>query len=325
MVPTTTLTAADLALRPATLDDATFFADVLTAARPNDALDPVQMRHWWQSSDRENVVERFVAAHDDRPVGFAERRHAPWEKMPQRFSRLAAALLPEVLTAARLDALFALLEDRSRPDGTRTAYAWAWEDEALRLDVLRARGYEGKARQRFWELDLLANRERLATMAEESRARMREQGVRVDTLAGDPDPEKLRKVWRLSVEAVEQHGPLPIVPMTYEECLRWMGAPGLSHDRIWIARKGEEIVGISMLSYPPVRGAVFTDWTATARTVRGRGIARALKCETVLQAIALGVDRVRTDNSDTNPPILHINETMGYRVRAEMLQLFRAL
>jgi hypothetical protein len=33
----------------------------------------------------------------------------------------------------------------------------------------------------------------------------------------------------------------------------------------------------------------------------------------VAQAITLGVDRVRTGNDAANDPILHINETMGYR------------
>jgi hypothetical protein len=47
--------------------------------------------------------------------------------------------------------------------------------------------------------------------------------------------------------------------------------------------------------------------------VRGRGIARALKCETLMQAIALGVDRVQTGNDGANDPILHINASMGYR------------
>ena len=84
-------------------------------------------------------------------------------------------------------------------------------------------------------------------------------------------------------------------------------------------------MGISMLSYPPMRGVVVTDWTGTARKVRGRGVARALKCETVMQAIALGVGRVRTDNDSQNAPILHINETMGYHVRAEMVQYLKEI
>ena len=35
------------------------------------------------------------------------------------------------------------------------------------------------------------------------------------------------------------------------------------------ARSGDEIVGISLLAYPPVRGIVVTEWTGTARSVRG--------------------------------------------------------
>jgi hypothetical protein len=59
--------------------------------------------------------------------------------------------------------------------------------------------------------------------------------------------------------------------------------------------------------------------------VRGKGVARALKCETVMQATALSVDRVRTDNDSKNKPILHINDSMGYRPRPEMIQLIKDL
>jgi len=105
----------------------------------------------------------------------------------------------------------------------------------------------------------------------------------------------------------------------------WFKSPGLHEDRIWIARESDDIVGVSQLSYPPVRGVVATDWTGTARKVRGRGVARALKCETLMQAMVLGVDRVRTDNDSTNVPILHINETMGYTRRPDGIQLLKEL
>ena len=134
------------------------------------------------------------------------------------------------------------------------------------------------------------------------------------TLARDEDPEKYRKLWRMN-EEVAQDVPttLPNVEESFEDTMRWLRSPTLREDRFWIARDGDEIVGVSVLGYPPVRGIVGTEWTATARSVRGRGIARALKCETLMQAIALGVDRVRTGNDGANDPILHINESMGYR------------
>ena len=81
--------------------------------------------------------------------------------------------------------------------------------------------------------------------------------------------------------------------------------------------------GMSVLEYPPGIGNVWTDYTGTARSVRGRGIARALKCETVSQAAALGVLRVRTNNDGENKPILHLNEEMGYHRIRGFIQLLK--
>lgn len=143
---------------------------------------------------------------------------------------------------------------------------------------------------------------------------MRAEGIHLLTLADDPDPAKYAKVWRLSEEASDDiPTTLARVPESLDDYLRWYRSPDMREDRFWLARTGEDIVGVSVLAYPPVRGVVGTAWTATARAIRGRGVARALKCETLAQAIALGVPRVRTGNDAANAPILHLNETMGYR------------
>lgn len=315
---------ADLELRPATLDDAAFAADLYTALRPDDPDDPALMRSWWKIEAMDNVIERWVASRDGRPVGQVFQRHAPWDKMPTRYGRVSGDLLPRWRTPERLDALLAHAEGRSRSDGTKTFTTWAWEDDRVLLDVLTARGFKEERRERFWECDLAANREKLEAMAEESRTRMRAEGIRILTLAEDRDPEKYKKLWRMSDEA-EQDIPttVPHIGTPWEVFEAWMRSPGLREDRQWIAREGDDIVGVSQLSYPPTRGVVQTDWTGTARTVRGRGVARALKCETVMQAIALGVDTVRTDNDGENAPILHINASMGYTRRTDQIQLMK--
>ena len=137
---------ADLELRAATPDDAGFAADLDTALRPDDPADPVVTRHWWTIEAADNVVERWVAMKDGKPVGLVFQRHVAWEKMPERFGRVAADLLPAVRTAARLDALFAFVEERSRADGTKRFTAWTWEDDRLRVDVLGAWLRRGTAR-----------------------------------------------------------------------------------------------------------------------------------------------------------------------------------
>lgn len=326
-MPTPTSTASDLALRPATLDDAAFVADVWTAARPDEPVDPVLQRYYWEHPHDEGVWARYIAFLDDRPVGVSAQDHVRrWEEMPERYARLQAELIPAARSADRLAALLAFGEAGAGRDGALRATTWAWEDDTLKLAAARLRGFREERRERFWELDIPANRGRIEEMAESSRKRMREQGIALSTLAADPDPDRYRKLWSMSNEAeMDVPTTVPHTRQSFDAFAAALGSPGLREDRIWIARRGDDVVGVSMLEYPPVRGHVRTDWTATARSARGMGIARALKCETVLQAAALGVTSVRTDNDSQNKPILHINETMGYRVVGEMIQLHKEL
>jgi GNAT superfamily N-acetyltransferase len=323
---TATMTVADLALRPATLDDAAFAADMYTALQPDDPEDPELWRDWWANVDPAATVERFIAVRDGKPVGLAGMQHAAWEKMPERYARIMAELIPGLRTADRLSALLAFGEGRAREDGALRGTSWAWEWDRPRIDVVTSRGYREERRERFWELDLVEQRGKVEEMTRTSREKMRAQGIRILTVADDRDPEKRRKIWRMSEEA-SQDTPrtVPWVATPFEVFEKWFASPGIREDRMWIARVGDDVVGISALAYPPVRGVVATDWTGTARSVRGKGVARALKCETVMQAIALGVDRVRTDNDFRNAPILHINASMGYRPRPEMIQFIKEL
>jgi hypothetical protein len=301
-------------LRVATMDDATLVADIDTEVRPDDPEDPKMMRHWWEMTRIDTVVDRSVVRRRGRDIGYAVWAHTTWSKMPKRFGRVNAELRPAERTAERLDALFEHLEAKARADDARRLTAWTWDGDRLRTSMLERRGYREERRERFWQLDLVANRERITAMAADARERMKREGIQILTLAEDRDPKKWEKLKRMSDEAeTDVPTTVPHVLMdSLSEWKKWFDSPGLRADRSWIAREGDDIVGISQLSYPPVRGVVSTDWTGTARKVRGRGVARALKCETLMQAIALGVDRVRTDNDSTNAPILHIFDTMGY-------------
>ncbi len=300
----------ELTFRPATLEDAAFAADVWTAVRPASPVDPVILRHEWEASSW--PAHRFVAERAGSAVGIAFVEHPRWELTTVKFANVGGDLLPD--ERAHLGALLERMESCAREAGAALLRAFANEDDPARVAAVLGRGFREDRRGKRWELDLVANRERLLAMTEQSRERMRREAIRLLTLADDTDPKKYEKFWRMSEEATQDvPTTLPHVPESLEDYLKWLRQPGIHEDRFWIARQGDDIVGISVLGYPPVRGIVGTEWTATARAVRGRGVARALKCETVAQAIALGVDRVRTGNDTKNDPILHLNETMGYR------------
>jgi len=314
---------ADMTLREAKLADAEFVADLDTAIRPDDPRDPVALKDYWRNPEQSAKIERFIGEIGGERVAFAFQRHDLW-KTPKRYGSVSGDLMPSHRTPGRIDALFGAMEERSRADGTKTFTTWCWEDDELRVGVVQARGYVEERRQRFWELDLVANRAKLEATAKESRAKMRDEKIRVLTVDKDTDPEKWKKLWRMSEEAIRDIPTTqPFVETSFDDFMKWMRSPSLHEDRIWIARDGDTILGVSILSYPPKRGVVSTDWTGVARAGRGRGVARALKYETVIQAIALGVDRVRTDNDFKNTPILHINETMGYQRRADGVQYMK--
>ncbi|OLC09924.1 MAG: hypothetical protein AUH39_03390 [Chloroflexi bacterium 13_1_40CM_67_9] len=307
--------AHELAFRPAAPEDAAFAADVMTAVAPASPWDPVSLRYWWSQPDESLEFARFIVLRDGRAAGFAQIEHARWELQPERYASLRAELWPADRTRDALSAAIGGVEERARADGARILRLTAGEDDDLRIDVILGRGYGEDRRHRRWELDLVANRGHVLRMTDASRARMRAEGVELLTLADDHDPDVVKKVWLLSEEAGDDvPTTMPRIPEAMESYVRWTHAPEIHRDRFWIARVHDQVVGVSVLGYPPVRGVVGTEWTATARSVRGRGIARALKCETLAQAIALGVDRVRTGNDEANVPILHINETMGYRL-----------
>src|SRR5205823_3941615 len=89
-----------------------------------------------------------------------------------------------------------------------------------------ARGYKEDRRHKRWELDLIANRERLLALTRESRARMRREGVELITLADDRDPDVVNKIWRLSEEAGDDvPTTMPRIPETMESYVDGLARP----------------------------------------------------------------------------------------------------
>jgi len=314
----------ELRFHAATLDDAAFAADVWTAARPSAPVDPVVKRYWWATPSETYVSERYVVTRGGERIGFALVDHVRWDGPGPRYVSLRGDLLPELRTAARLDELLAGLEVKGRATGATVLRTKAVEDDPLRESVVRGRGYREDRRSRRWELDLVGNRARILALAEESRERMRRAGIELCTLAAIADPSKYEQVWRVGDEAARDIPTTePHPDESLEDYLQWLRSPDTREDRFWVARREGRIVGLSVLSYPPVRGIVNTSYTATARSVRGLGVARATKGETLVQAIGLGVDRVRTGNDAQNAPILHINAAMGYRPIAGAIEFMK--
>ncbi|GAC1457009.1 MAG: hypothetical protein NVSMB8_04280 [Candidatus Limnocylindrales bacterium] len=297
---------------PASLDDAGFAADVLTE---NDPDDPVLLRHFWSTPQPGTVTERYVVSGSGgERIGFAHHHHQDWSKLPVRYGRVNAWLRSSMNTVELLNEAYGQMEDRSRESGTAVFIASSLDADVLRQEVLAARGYAEERRLKVWECDLQTNAAMLRRQRSESRRKMAEEQVRLVTFDRIADPDKMRRFWELSeTTTADMPSTVPYVPAPFDAFVQgWMGRPGFREDRLWIALDGDRMLGYSVLAYPPTRGLVWNNGTAVIREARGRGLARALKLESMVQAVDAGTPRIRTGNDSTNAPILHLNEALGF-------------
>ena len=314
-------------MRQVNLDDAELVADLFSARTPDDPRDGAMLAFFWTSHSAGENWQRLIAVESGVAIAFIAAGHDAWQEGSHRFGNVRPALHPTRWSAEAYLTLAGTGESWLHGEGAQTTVARLREDRDLELAALDGVGYKEVRRTRVWRLDLARGRDRLLGAAERSRAEMQRQGVRLLTLDVDSDPDVLRKLYVVDLEATSDiPTTVPIPVPTFEEWRRhWFDDPGHRSDRIWIARDGGDVLGLSAIGYPVRRGIPWTSFTGTSRKARGRGIARALKYETVAQAIALGAERIETSNDAANAPILHLNKEMGYEPTTPVIELHRDL
>lgn len=316
----------ELRLRPASLDDAALVADLESLRDPTEPRDPVLLRHWWLMADEHEKTMRQIDVRDGAAFAYISASHDPWIDGP-RFGAIRALLAYDSWSDTEFERLLDIGETWLRAQGAQTSVARVREDFRREVAVLERLGYREDRRMRISELNLDARREEIKRVANETRRDMRAQNVEMRPLSEDHDPEVFRKLYEMMMES-EQDIPttVPRREPGFEEWRRfWFDNPAIRQDRFWIAREGDSIVGTSVLDCPTLKGVPWTAYTGTSRRVRGRGIARALKYQSMAQALEAGFTRVRTNNDADNPPILKINQEMGYRLVSPLIELHRKL
>ncbi len=299
--------------RVAELDDAALASDLMTAAYPALAQDPEITRYRWANTREGYQVGRFIAERDRQHIAFLAWMHGPWEKLPDRHCEVEVWLDRDHLDPTLLDEMWTWIGDAAVAQGSGLLLAFCGEDEPQMLASLASLGYERERAEKVWELDLTEHGSRLAAEAGEARRRMEAVGVQLMTVANWDDPERLAKLHKLTEETIQDvpHS-LPIVSESSDDFEKRTRSPDRRSDRWWIAVHDGDVIAMSYLKFPPVRGTVWTGFTCSAREHRGRGIARAVKLQSLAQAVELGIPAVCTDNDSENAPMLHINEALGY-------------
>jgi GNAT superfamily N-acetyltransferase len=93
--------------------------------------------------------------------------------------------------------------------------------------------------------------------------------------------------------------------------------PDISDEGSFVGLDGGRPVAITLLVVDTVGATAATAFTGTARSHRGRGLARLVKLGSVAWAAAHGIERMLTGNDATNAPMLAVNRRLGYRQVSE--------
>ena len=299
--------------RPAAIDDAALASDLMTASYPALPHDPVLTRFRWEHPRRGFAYGRFIAESDRTPIAFLAWVHGPWQEVHDGHCEVEVWLRRESLDRELIVEMFSWIGNQAEAEKPRLLMAYCGEDAALMLEALHDLGYRRERVERCWELDLKAHGPRLVGEAAQARDQMAAAGIGWQTLADWHDADRVKKLYELNERTIQDvPHTLTIVHEAFEDFARRLDAPDRPHDRYWIALAGDRPVAMSYLKFPPVRGTVWTGYTCTDAAFRGRGIARAIKLQSLAQAVELGIPFVCTDNDAENAPMLHINERLGY-------------
>jgi GNAT superfamily N-acetyltransferase len=305
-----------LLYRTATLEDAALAADLMTAAYPAFAADPVVTRYRWQHQREGWSSGRHIAESDRRPIAFVYWLHGPPAQDPGRHCEVGVALDQSALSTDLLVTLWRWITDQAERSGSRTLEAYAAEDEPEMLEALKRVGYESDRLEKVWELDLRARGAALSAEARESRDKAEAAGYRLLTVAEWHAANRFEAIHALDTSTRKDiPTTFPILPETFKNFMERCSAPDRPHDRWWITLRGDEPVAMSYLRFPPLRGSIWTGYTCCHPEHRGRGLARAVKLQSLAQAVELDVPYVYTDNDSENAPMLHINQELGYHPR----------
>lgn len=308
--------AIPVRVRPFTEDDYAHLVSIGTASFPDDPLNEEELRHNDAAWDQSRYwFVRFVAEDESgMVVGTGRMNHMPWEFAPDRYV-MNVTVRPQHRRRGVGGALYDYVVETLRERGARSLRSWVQKETMTdSLTFLAHRGF--REVQRGWESRLVVAAFDFTrfTKAEE---RAISQGITLTTLAAERarDPEASRRVHEMmQTIGGDVPGTGQFTPIAYDHWLAQdVETPKALPEAFFLAKDGDRYVGVSLMQRRLEQPEVLSqELTGLLREYRGKGIAMALKLQTVKYARDHGYREIRTANDVRNRPMLRINEAMGF-------------
>ena len=163
------------------------------------------------------------------------------------------------------------------------------------------------------------------------RKRIAERGISISTFAEERvrDPRCVEKLYELTT-LLRQDDPAsgPFVPPAYNarEALLWLEMRYVLPDAIFIAKRGDEYVGVSDVSlFEAVPGGLMQGFTGVKREYRRQGLATVLKLCGIEYAQTHGYAIIQSFNKAEQAAMRALNEKLGFELMLEDVTLEQCL
>jgi ribosomal protein S18 acetylase RimI-like enzyme len=301
-------------LRDFESSDIVALTTLLNDVFPDEPSTLEQYEHSERTYPADNPRIRRVAEMDDgQMVGYGECQRPFWSSLEDAYS-VFVAVAPVWQRRGIGEALFTAVAPFASTQGAARLRTYCREDAVGAIRFLEKAGFTQIGirfestldMQSFDETSFLATAERAKTA-----------GYEVVTLASarqeDPDADyHLYEVYASTVVDVPFPGEERAQPKYENFRAHVLDTPSTNPSAIFIARQNGRMVGMTSLELLP-NAIGITGMTGVLREHRGQGVAMALKLASFRYLKAHGYAEARAHNDTANPPILALNEKLGYR------------
>ena len=235
---------------------------------------------------------------------------------------------PQWLKQGVADHLFDRLVNDLQEAKAITVSCRQYASEIEVVDFLKSRGFAEASRV----LDLRLNVANTEVSSFASlRKQIHDQSISISTLAEERarDPRCVEKLYELT-GLLNQDDPArgPFLPPAYNarEALMWLEMPYVLPDAYFIAKHGDDYVGVSDVSlFQALPGGLTQGFTGVKREYRRRGLATLLKISGIEYAQSHGYQIIQAFNNPEQTSIRALNEKLGFELMFEDVLLEKCL